>query len=151
TTLSGGTLNLNFNTSGSPASNVINASSPLVLGGGALALNSTTSTTTTADVQTFANTTLSGGSSLQLTANNQPNSGPRNSIALNLGAITRTTGTIDVVNPAGTLSATNGVLTSSGTASSLLTDSTGAAYITVGGSEWGAKDASNAFIVPLST
>ena len=85
TTLSGGTLKLDFNTSGSPANNVINAASPLVLAGGTLALNSTTSTTTTADLQTFASTSLTGGSAVQLTANNQPNSGPRNSIALNLG------------------------------------------------------------------
>ena len=85
TTLTGGTLNLNFNTAGSPANNVINAASPLVLAGGTLALNSTTSATTTADLQTFGNTTLTGSSSLQLTANNQPNSGPRNSIAVNLG------------------------------------------------------------------
>ena len=151
TTLTGGTLNLNFNTSGSPANNVINATSPLVLAGGTLALSSTTSATTTADLQTFGNTTLSGSSSLQLTANTQPNNGPRNSMALNLGAITRTTGTVNVTNPAGTLSATNGVLTTSGTASSLLTDSTGAAYATVGGADWGAKDATNTFIVPLTT
>ena len=43
------------------------------------------------------------------------------------------------------------MLTTSGTASSLLTDSTGAAYATVGGADWGTKDATNAFIVPLST
>ena len=70
---------------------------------------------------------------------------------MNLGAITRNGGTLDVTNPAGTLSATNGVLTTSGTASTVLTDSTGAAYVSVGGSDWGAKDASNTFIVPLTT
>ncbi len=151
TNLSGGTLNLNFNSAGSPATNVINVASPLVLDGGALALNSTTSTTTTANLQTFGNTTVSGSSSLQLTANTQPSNGPRNSIALNLGAITRTNGTVDVTNPLGTLSATNGVLTTSGTASQVLTDGTGAAFATIGQTEWAAKDASNAFLVPFST
>src|SRR5436190_4441412 len=116
-----------------------------------MALSSTTSATTTADLQTFAGTTLSGGSAVQLTANNQPNTGPRNSIALNLGSIPRNSGTLDVTNPAGTLSATNGVLTTSGTASTVLPDSTGAAFVSVGGSDWGAKDASNTFIVPLTT
>ena len=43
------------------------------------------------------------------------------------------------------------MLTSTGTASTVLSDSTGAAFVSVGGSEWGAKDASNTFIVPLST
>jgi fibronectin-binding autotransporter adhesin len=151
TTLTGGTLNLNFNSSGSPANNIVSATSVLNLAGGTLALNGTTSNTTTANAQTFASTNLTGSSAVQLTANFQGNNNanPRNTIALNLGAITRTTGTLDVTNPAGTLSATNGVLTTSGTASQVLTDASGAAYVTVGGVDWGATDASNAVIVAL--
>jgi fibronectin-binding autotransporter adhesin len=153
TTLSGGTLVLNFNSSGSPASNVVNAASVLNLSGGTLSLNGTTSATTTANAQTFASTNVTGSSAVQLAANFQGgnNANPRNSVALNLGALTRTNGTLDVTNPAGTLSATNGALTSSGSASQVLTDATGAAYVTVNGVDWGAKDATNAFIVPLTS
>jgi autotransporter-associated beta strand protein len=151
TTLSGGTLVLDFNTNTSAANNIVNAASPLNLAGGTLSLNSTTSTTTTANAQAFGGTTISGSSAVQLTANFQGGNpiNPRDSIALNLGAITRTTGTVDVTNPAGTLSTTNGVRTSSGSANALLTDASGAAYVTVAGTDWGVKDATNAFIVAL--
>lgn len=75
------------------------------------------------------------------------------------GSITRTSGsaTIDLgpVNRVqqGSLNVGSGgfALTSTGTASSIILDpNTGAPYVTVGGSDWGGKDAGNASIVGLS-
>jgi len=96
--------------------------------------------------QTFAGTTLNAGASA-VTVNASTGGGT----VVNLGAITRNVGTaVNFINPSGTLSTTNGILTSSGAASAILT-SNGAAYATVGGSDWAAKDATNAWVVGLST
>ncbi len=148
------TLKLDFSTSAA-ITNIINSGSVLtlgggiatnaqtVLGGGKLLLNGKASTTNS---QTLASTTIgTGGSGIVLTAN-----ATANPLSVNLGAITRTSGgVVDFTNPTGTISAANGILTSTGIASTILTDPTsGTAYATVGGSDWAAKDATNAFIVP---
>src|SRR5262249_54442327 len=104
-----------------------------------------------------ASTAVTGSSAVQLTANFQGGNplNPRNSIALNLGTLSRTAGTLDVTNPAGTLSTTNGVRATTTTrANAVITDASGAAYVTVtdplaGTTDWGVKDATNAFIVKL--
>ena len=67
---------------------------------------------------------------------------------LNLGTITRNLGGTVDFNVLGS----GAIQTSSGTASTILTDANGAAYATVlGGSDWAAKNAGNANVVGLST
>ena len=94
--------------------------------------------------QTLASTSLVTGASTMTAALNGGNGG--NGVKVNLGAITRAVGTtVQLNNPSGTLSATNGILTSTGTASTNLLDS-GVAYATAGANNWPAKDASNTWI-----
>lgn len=106
----------------------------------------TTTAATPLTSQTFAGTTLNqGASAVSVNAN------AGGGTALTLGAITRNPGsTVDFTNPSGTLAATNGIQTITGTASSFLSDS-GVAYATVGGTDWAAKDATNAWMVGLSS
>ncbi|MEK0437030.1 MAG: hypothetical protein RLZZ233_1, partial [Verrucomicrobiota bacterium] len=161
------TLQLSFNTN--VATNIISASSALILGGasaqrvgtqldaaqlanvgngsGRLLLSGAGAATS----QTFASTTLgTGASDIVLTSNGT------NALTVNLGAITRSPGgTLFVGNPNNTLSATNSVRTSSGSASSLLTDANGTAYAvlaTNSGStvtDWAMKNAGNVWLTPL--
>ncbi|MEI7750702.1 MAG: autotransporter-associated beta strand repeat-containing protein, partial [Candidatus Omnitrophota bacterium] len=144
TTVNTGTLSLDFLATGAPAANIIAGSSALAIGGGTLLLMGKASTTNS---QTVNGLTLNRGSSaITLTAN-----GTVNPLVLNLGAITRNVGsTVNFTQPTGTLSATNGITTGTGTASTILTGS-GVAYATVGGNDWAAKDSTNAWIVGLST
>ena len=125
TTLVGGSLGLNFAATAAPATNILNNTannSALVLAGGTLAVTGKASTTNS---QRFNGATISGSSAIGLTA------AAANPLSVNLGAITRngttSPGTVDITNPSGTLSATNGVLTSSGTPNQVLTG-TGAAH-----------------------
>jgi len=103
-------------------------------------------TTTTLSSQTFASTTLNAGAS-EVKANLNTGSGT----AINLGGITRNVGSTVYFN---TNSASNSILTSTGTASTILTAS-GVAYATGGISgtqiDWAAKNAGNTAIVGLST
>ena len=145
TTISGGGLTLDFSAAGrrpaisftipgTPLRSHFSAST-LTLKGGSTAANS----------QQFNGMTLAaGGSSIVLSSNAtaQP-------LALNVGSITRSLGgTLVLTNP-GTPSATNGLLTTSGSAGALLT-SNGVPYVVVG-NDWGAKDATNSFVTALST
>ena len=146
TTINAGTLALDFSVTGAPASNIINNSannSALVLGGGTLQLKGGS---TAANTQRFNGLTLNpSASAVQLVANGK-------ALLLTLGTITRSGGTVDFTQPAGTISTTNGITTTSGTASTLLTDSTtGGAYATVGGTDWAAISATGGNIVGLST
>ena len=107
------------------------ASTALALGGGTLTVNNATinSTGFNAGGTTFNN----GASAITDTAG-----------AISLGALSR--------NAGGTVNLTltvNNVTSSTGTASTILTDS-GAAYATVG-QDWAAKNAANTNIVGLST
>lgn len=91
--------------------------------------------------QTFASTSLVTGVSTITAALNSGNG-----VKVDLGAITRAVGsTVQLNLPIGTLSTTNGILTSNGSASTSLLDS-GVAYATVGANNWAAKDATNTFI-----
>jgi len=147
-------------------SNLISASSVLIMGGvsapqlgtqlnaaqlanlgngsGRLRLVSAAAATT----QTFASTTLgTGASDIVITS-----SGTHPAL-LTLGAITRGRGaTLFVGNPANTLSATNGVQTTSGTASTLLTDANGTAYAVLATNssttvtDWAMKNAGNVWL-----
>jgi fibronectin-binding autotransporter adhesin len=132
------TLKLDFSNAFSPSTNIVNPTATLTLGGsgvnlvggGALALQGKASTSNS---QSFASTLVdAGASSLALTA------GTSGSLLLNAGPITRNVGgTLDVTLPAGTQSATNGVVTSTGTAGQLLTLN-GTAFATVAGNDWAA-------------
>ncbi len=147
TTVNSGTLALDFSVAGAPATNIVNSAannSALALTGGTFQLKGGTSA---ANSQRFNGLTLtSGASSVQLAANGK-------TLLLTLGAITHTTGaTTDFTLPAGTVSATNGITTTSGTAGTVLTDAvTGGAYATVGGTDWAAISATGGNIVGLST
>ncbi|MEK0447510.1 MAG: hypothetical protein RLZZ399_2831, partial [Verrucomicrobiota bacterium] len=95
----------------------------------------------TAVSQSFAGVTLNPK---QLEIQLAPGAG---SLLVNLGAITRSS-----VGSALALTVSGGTLqTSSGSASSLLTDSSGVAYATYNLNDWAAKDASNTQIVPGSS
>ena len=109
----------------------------LTLKGGATAANS----------QQFSGFTLGpGSSSIVLTSNATPQP-----LALNVGGITRSAGGfLLLTNPSGTISATNGLLTSSGSAGALVT-SNGTPYIVVNGTDWAAKDASNQFVTAIAS
>ena len=153
--IAGGEVNLNFGAASSPTSNIIPSGGTVTLGGGRLVLTgspgaSNSQTDAVTNVGTYTNTygvvvQANGSSSVVL------NSNGASALSLNLGAISRTIGsTLDISQPSGTLSAINGVLTSSGVASTILT-ANGVAYATIGGSDWAAMDASNTFLVGLST
>ncbi len=121
-----------------------------VLGGGRLTL---TGVATSTNTQSFNGMTVGTGGNNIVFANNAT----ANTIALNVGAISRTVGgTLHITQPTGTVSASNGVATTTGTASTILTDANGTAYATVGGTaaaagDWAAKDSTNGFIVGGST
>ena len=91
--------------------------------------------------QTLASTALVTGASTMTASLNGGNG-----VKLDLGAITRTVGsTVQLNLPTGTLSAANGILTSSGSASANLLEN-GVAYATAGANNWAAKDATGTFI-----
>ena len=126
---------------GSTASNA-----QTVLGGGALTL---TGIATSTNSQRFNGATIgTGANNIVLAAN-----ATANPLLLNVGALSRNAGgTLLLVQPTGTVSATNGLVTTTGTASTLLTDANGTAFAVVGtvagaAGDWAAKDATNAFIV----
>ena len=91
--------------------------------------------------QTLASTALVTGASTMTAALNGGNG-----VKLDLGVITRAVGsTVQLNLPTGTLSAANGILTSSGSASAVLLEN-GVAYATAGANNWAAKDATGTFI-----
>jgi fibronectin-binding autotransporter adhesin len=147
TTINGGSLTLDFSATGAPASNIINNSangSALTLNGTNLSLNGSA---TAANSQRFNGLTLGpGASSIVLTTNTTT---PQ-ALSLSVGNITRSAGGfLLLTNPSGTISATNGLLTSTGSAGALVT-SNGTPFIVVNSNDWGAKDASNQFVTALS-
>ncbi|HEX8913166.1 MAG TPA: autotransporter-associated beta strand repeat-containing protein, partial [Humisphaera sp.] len=126
TTAGGGNLVLNFAAATAPATatNLVAAASPLAFSGGTLTVNGSAATATS---QIFASTALNlGGGSIGL-VNNGPGT------VVNLGAITRATGgSLDILQPTGALSATNGVTTTTANnAAGIL-----GGYATVGGTDW---------------
>ena len=155
-------LNLSFAANQTNIINNTSNSSALILGG-SLASNATTvlggGQLTLTGVATSTNTQQFNGLTVGTGGNNIvfANNATANTIALNVGAITRITGgALHITQPTGTVSSTNGVQTSTGTASTILTDANGTAYATVGGTtaaagDWAAKDSTNAFIVGGST
>ncbi len=141
TTVADGTLSLDFSNAAAPVFNILAAGSALTLSGGTTL--SVTGKTLTANNQTLLGTTLSGATGGITVA---ANAGASGTLTLDLGVLTRTaSATLNITGNAT-------VMTSTGTALSVLTDATtGAAYATVGGTDWAAKNATNTTIVGLST
>ncbi|HWW57263.1 MAG TPA: autotransporter-associated beta strand repeat-containing protein [Sphingopyxis sp.] len=105
TTISGGLLKLDFSGAGGPGSNIISASSPLVLSGGTLEMTGAAGETNN---QSFGGVTVSAGSNTVRAVN-----GAGGIVNLNLGAITRAGGLVNFVLPTGgaiTTSNADGVL-----------------------------------------
>ena len=144
TSVNNGTLTLDF-ANASFATNIINSGNALAMGGGTLNMTGKASTTNS---QTLGLVTLNAGAS-GFTINNNATANPE---VLTLGNIFRKVGaTVNFIQPAnGAVGATNGYATGAGVASTILT-SGGVAYGVVGGNDWAAKDATNAFIVGGST
>lgn len=124
TTVNAGTLTLDFTQAGAPASNIVSASSALVLGGGTLNLNGSSGTNS----QAFASTAINAGSS-----NFTATQGGATTLNATLGAITRSTG--GVVNftlpTAGSISTTTANSNPTGGSQTIL-----GGYATVGGNTW---------------
>jgi len=96
TTISGGTLELNFAAAGAPASNILPSGYGLTLAGGTLNVNGASTNTS----QTVASLTLNSGSSTISMTNNGAGS---NALAFTSGTITHNTGgSVDFVAPSGT-------------------------------------------------
>ena len=135
TTVNGGILALDFNSSNPPG--ILPSTTPLTLGGAGLTLTGNHTATTS---QTLASLTLNAGNSvLSIDANGGSGA------LLALGAITRNaTSYVDFTLPAGTQSAVNGITTSTPLGANGILGT----YATVG-SDWAAKSGNN--IVGLST
>jgi autotransporter-associated beta strand protein len=133
TVVSAGTLNLDFSATGAPATNILASGAGLTLAGGTLQLTGKASTTNS---QTVSGLTLNAGSSaITLTAN-----ATANPLLLSVGAITRSVGgTVNLSQPTGTLSATNGFITSSTNTNGIL-----GGWATVGGANWAVAGSSTA-------
>ena len=135
------TINVNFAGVGMPAANPFSSSAALTLGGsganlvagGGIQLTGAASGTNS---QTFASTLIDAGANAA-----GATIGAGGTVALNLGTVTRNVGgTVDFTIPAGTQSATNGIIVGgTPTAGTLVTSATGAAYATAGGNDWAAN------------
>lgn len=128
TTVNHGTLNLDFNASGAPASNIVSTSSALAMGGTST-LN-ILAKSNTATSQTFSATALNSGAA---TIAVSPAAVNPNAVVLNLAAITRNTGgTINFTLPPGTQNNTYGIrTTTANTATSIL-----GGWATAGLNDW---------------
>lgn len=147
-----GTIQLNFNAASAPASQLIDGSyttggttihtARLTLRSGGLEVIGKDGT---ASQQNFALTDLQGRSKLVL------KSGTGGTVTLDLGAINRANNSNDA---GGTLAVTisdgSHLKINPGAASTLITDN-GVAYVTVNGTDWGAKDLTNVEVVPGSS
>ena len=135
------TLNVNFAGAGMPASDAFPNTTTLTLGGSATNLVAgggiqLTGAAAGTNSQTFASTLIDAGAN---TAGGTIGAG--GTVALNLGTVTRNAGgTIDFTIPAGTQSATNGIIVGgTPTAGTLVTDANGTAYASAGGNDWAAN------------
>ena len=134
TTVSAGTLKLDFSAAGAVSSNIISPSSKLSMAGGTLVLQGNASTTNSQQVSDLK---VTGGlsSSIQLIAD--PTGNP---MLLTLGAITRDAkSTVDFTLPAGTQSAMNGITTTTPNASGSILGG----WATVGGTSWASNNGTN--------
>ena len=137
TAINGGTLALDFSAPGAPATNILSSTTPLAIAGGTLNLVGAASTTNS---QTVTGLTVnSGAGSIRLSGSTA------NPLSLSVGAITRNVGgTLDLTQPAGTIGATNGMVTTATNSNGIL-----GGWMTVGGSDWAFNDGTN--VVALSS
>jgi len=141
------TLALNLNTAA--GDNVVSSSSALVLGGN---LNVIGAGGITARLQTFNGTTFNAGNAA-ITPTLNAASATGNVLTVNLGALARNAGgTGTIVLGTGNTSTTNTQINTTGTASSLITDSNGVAFLTFGTTatsirDWAVMDSGNTKIV----
>ncbi len=146
TAVQAGTLKLNFNSSA--ATSDLIKSAGLTVSGGTLSVvgkNSATDST-----QNFTSTTLTASTASNIGATNGSSMGLT---AINLGGLSRGVGSgLNFNLPTGTQTATNGILTTTGTAGALLTSGSGPtfAYTTVNRTDFAAKDALTNNIVALA-
>ncbi|WP_176159344.1 beta strand repeat-containing protein [Prosthecobacter debontii] len=134
TTVAAGTLQLDFNQTGAPASQILGSSTALILSGGTFSL---TGSSTAANAQTVQSLTVGAGlSTISLTRN----ATTAQDLVLNLGNITtQNGGRVNFILPSGTQSATNGIrTTSSNDASGIL-----GGWATVGGNNWATVSGGN--------
>jgi autotransporter-associated beta strand protein len=125
TSIADGTLNLDFSATGAPATNIIAATQGVTLNNrGTLQLTGKASTTNS---QTLSSLTLNGATQVTLTAN-----ATANPLALNVGTLTRNAGsTLNINQPTGTISATNGVILSATNTNGII-----GGWATVNGTDW---------------
>ncbi|RLT06564.1 MAG: hypothetical protein DWI23_01535, partial [Planctomycetota bacterium] len=125
TTVAGGTLALDFSGVSAPTINILKPTASTTLSGGSLLLVGKANTTIS---QTTTGLTLGyGASSITLSAD-----ATANPLLLNIAAITASTNaTLDITNPTGTISATNGVVASNSNVNGIIHGS-----VTVGGVDW---------------
>jgi len=135
TTITGGALKLDFAGGAAPATNIINATSDLVLNGGALIVAGKNSTVNS---QVFASTKFASGDS-SISALDASG----NSLAIDLKAVTRNAGGVaDLTLPSGAQSNTHGILTSSPAMTNNVWASGNTALATVGDT-WASTSGSN--------
>ncbi|MEA3210849.1 MAG: fibronectin-binding autotransporter adhesin [Chthoniobacter sp.] len=148
TTVSRGTLKLDFSASGAAANDILLNTSQLVLAGGTFNPNGTGGTTVNS--QTFAGTTIASGGST-LTSTFQAATSGAGADTITLGPLTRNNGgtvAFSIGTNATVANTTFG--TTSGTAATLVTDANGVAYATIG-NDWAAKDSGNTKLVAVGT
>lgn len=134
TTVTAGTLGLNFSGTDAPTSNIISSSSALVLGGGNVLITGSSGKSLT---QTFAGTTFTGTQG-NLTLSQNAAAG----LDVNLGSLTFNIGSAVSFNGATGSTVGARFLTTTGSANGMLAP--GAMY---NGTDWAAKDASNIYVV----
>jgi fibronectin-binding autotransporter adhesin len=138
TSVLGGTLSLNFAGASSPLNILAPTSSLILANNGGLSVIGNASATNS---QTLGGLTLNAGSAAIIAA-----ASTTNPLLLSVGSITRNIGaTVDFTDPAGTQSATNGIITTSSTSSSVL-----GGWATIGQSDWAGKSSSGD-IIPLAS
>lgn len=137
TTLASGTLALNFGATGAPTSNILGTGTTLVTRGGTL---SVLGSSTAAASQTVNGLQIAGGvSTISMIAAATPQD-----LVLDLGAITRTAGSVNFILTATSQTASNGIRTSTGNTNGIL-----GAWATVNGNNW--ATVSNGNIVAFTT
>jgi fibronectin-binding autotransporter adhesin len=132
TSVNAGTLTLDFNATGAPASNITSKNSALVLNGGTLQINGKSGAPNT---QAFSGATVNSGASEVLL--NSAAAG--NGVNLELGAVTRNAGsTVDFkIAGAGGANITTSFANTSGNA----VLSSNIAYMTINGTDWATANA----------
>lgn len=137
TVINGGGITLDFSNAASPATNILASTSALTMGGtgafGASSALNLTGKSSTVNSQTVNGLVLNaGGASIAVAAN-----ATSNPLLLTVGAITRNTGaSLNITQPAGTISSSNGVITTSANTNGIL-----GGWATVGGANWAVVNA----------